>query len=92
MPWTYSAIPGYQFVVRIEDEIEGMMLVASRIKPGQEPEARRILALASAAPELYAALETYLNLPADPTEMQQAEANQQAEAALAKARGETDGH
>jgi hypothetical protein len=41
------------------------------------------------------ALEAYLKLPADPTEMQQAEADQQAEAALLKAnpaRGaQTDG-
>jgi len=54
--WTYNPIPGYQFVVRIEDEIGGMMLVATHIKPGQEPEARRALTLAAAAPELYAAL------------------------------------
>lgn len=58
MPWTYRPIPGYQFVVRIEDEVGGMMLVASHIKPGQEAGARRVLTLAAKAPELYERLES----------------------------------
>jgi hypothetical protein len=41
--------------------------------------------LHEAAGDLYAALEQYLELPADPSDMQQSEADQQARAALLKA-------
>lgn len=58
MPWTYRPIPGYQFVMRIEDE-GGMILVASRIIQGQEAEARRVLTLAAAE---HAALEAILKV------------------------------
>lgn len=55
-PWTYSPIPGYQFVVMLENRSGGMKLVASGIQPGKEDEARAALTLAAAAPKLYAAL------------------------------------
>jgi hypothetical protein len=82
-PWTYAPIPGYQYVVEIDKPAQ-VLLVAAAVHPGREAEIRANMQLAAAAPDLYAALDKYVEHFGDPLKV--------ARAALAKARGErTDG-
>lgn len=55
-PWVYAPIPGYQYVVIIEKATQ-IFLVAAAVPPGREAEVMANMRLASAAPDLYAALE-----------------------------------
>jgi len=59
--WSYTPLPGYQYIVVIEDE-EGpdmrpmLMLVAHGVPAGREAEVKANLTLAAQAPDLYTAL------------------------------------
>lgn len=55
-PWTYAPIPGYQYVVEIDKPAQ-IMLVAAAVPPGREAEVQANMQCASAAPDLYTALE-----------------------------------
>ncbi len=54
MPWTYNPIPGYQYVILIQDEAGAtvMKLVASGLANNEDAAiaARRVLQLAAKAP------------------------------------------
>jgi len=86
-PWTYTPIPGYQYVVEIDRP--GQILLITTVPLGREVEVAANMRLAAAAPEMYAALEGILSMPGmefihgdklvDPVRK-----------ALAKARGESD--
>ena len=78
-PWTYAPIPGYQYVVEIDQQAR-ITLVAGGVPPGSEAEIRANLQLVSAAPDLYAALALYVEHFGDPLKI--------ARAALEKARGQ----
>lgn len=58
-PWCYIPGPGYQYVVELDREGR-ILLVASGVPTGREAEIRANLTLASAAPDLYTALEALL--------------------------------
>ena len=92
-PWTYEPIEGYQFVVvvkqpRLPGMAQPMLLIASGCPSGMESEVRANLALAAAAPDLYAALDAIIDAVFDDGTRVNRDHFAAARAALQKARGE----